>query len=58
MPQPMVRKVVLFDPLLWGQVEDFRFNERAASEADAVRQLLKLGLSAWKGQASLQSANA
>ena len=30
------------------EINDFRFEERCASQADAVRELIKRGLEAWR----------
>lgn len=40
------RKIITFDDDLLRRVEDFRFQERIRSEAEAVRKLIELGLSA------------
>lgn len=40
------RKIITFDDDLLRRVEDYRFQERIRSEAEAIRKLIELGLSA------------
>ena len=40
------RKMVSLPKEAWDAIEDFRFANRFKSEADAIRQLIQLGLAA------------
>lgn len=42
--QRTVRKVVSFTPAEWRAIEDFRFENRIKSEAEAIRALSQRGL--------------
>jgi hypothetical protein len=47
MPRPLtfpIKKLIGFNPDLWEQVRDYRFDARLNTESDAVRQLLEIGL--------------
>jgi hypothetical protein len=44
------RKMVSLPPSLAEQVEDYRFENRLKTEADAIRRLLQLGLEAARGK--------
>ena len=51
--KPMTaRKIVSLPEDLARQIEDFRFDNRISSEAEAIRRLIELGLSAAKGRKS------
>ena len=41
-----VRKSVSLPPELWRKIENFRFRRRFRSEAEAFRQVVRLGLGA------------
>lgn len=43
-PDTTVRKVVNLPRDLWSRIEDYRFDNRIKTEADAMRQLIELGL--------------
>ena len=50
MEQKPVRKVVALTPEQWERVEDYRFANRIASEAEAIRRLIEAGLEVgWVG---------
>lgn len=45
-PDPQVRKTVSLPASLWRQIEDYQFAKRVKRDAEAVRQLVLLGLKA------------
>ena len=47
-----IRKALSFTAEQWERVKSFRFDERIATEADAVRRLIELGLEAAKRSAA------
>jgi hypothetical protein len=40
----MIRKSVLFPEDLWGLIQDWRFDQRIGTEAEAVRTLVQMGM--------------
>lgn len=44
----VVRKTFSLSADLWRRIEDFQFNHRVKRDAEAIRQLLELGLEAAK----------
>jgi hypothetical protein len=46
---PFTRKSITLQDSLWAEVADYRFAERLASEAEAVRRLILLGLASLGG---------
>jgi Arc/MetJ-type ribon-helix-helix transcriptional regulator len=46
------RKIVSLPPDLEKAVDDFRFENRFATESEAIRRLIELGLEAVKGGAT------
>lgn len=47
-PVLTVKKLISFDPAMVEAIENFRFEKRIKSEAEAIRQLLDIGLAASK----------
>lgn len=45
-PEKIVRKSVSLPQELWQAIDDFRFRQRIRSEAEAFRQVVRLGLQA------------
>lgn len=39
-----VRKIVTFDRAMWSKVEDYRFENRIQTEAEAIRRLVEIAL--------------
>jgi len=56
-PDPPIRKTVSLPTSLWQQIEDFQFQHRVKRDAEAVRQLIELGLRAAKGEKSERRAS-
>lgn len=47
--EPISKRVIVPMPeTLIEEVNDYRFEERRGSQADAVRELIKLGLETWR----------
>jgi len=49
MPKPAVltvKKLISLDPAMVQEVENFRFGNRIKTEAEAIRQLIEIGLKA------------
>jgi hypothetical protein len=46
MPEKMVRKSVSLPEELWQAIDDFRFRRRVRSEAQAFREVVRLGIEA------------
>lgn len=44
--EPVVRKTISLPADLWRQVEDYQFERRVKRDAEAIRQLIALGLEA------------
>lgn len=44
------RKVFYVPREMSGEIDEFRFGKRIASEAEALRQLIEKGLEAWKAE--------
>ncbi len=40
------RKIITFDDHLLTRIDDYRFNARIKSEAEAIRRLIEIGLEA------------
>lgn len=45
---PIIRKSVSLPTSLWKRIEDFQFDHRVKRDAEAIRQLVELGLEAAK----------
>jgi hypothetical protein len=48
MPRPVaypIKKLIGFDPELWEQIREYRFNARLNTDSDAVRRLIEESLS-------------
>jgi hypothetical protein len=45
---PVIRKSVSLPTSLWKRIEDYQFEHRVKRDAEAVRQLIELGLAASK----------
>ncbi|MBB3808765.1 hypothetical protein [Pseudochelatococcus contaminans] len=45
-PETTVRKLVSLPKTMVQEIDDFRFQERIKTEAEAIRQLIALGLAA------------
>ena len=39
-----IRKMVTFDPDIWDQISNFRFQNRIGTETEAIRLLIESGL--------------
>jgi hypothetical protein len=39
-----IKKLIGFDPELWGKIQEYRFQARLNTESDAIRQLIEAGL--------------
>jgi hypothetical protein len=50
--QALKRVMVPMSDALIAEIGDFRFEERRDSQADAVRELVRLGLEVWRGKSS------
>ena len=46
--QPLKRVMVPMPDALIAEIGDFRFEERRDSQADAIRELIKIGLATWR----------
>ena len=44
--EPVTPKIVSLPASTWQKVADYRFNERIAAEAEAIRRLIEKGLRA------------
>jgi metal-responsive CopG/Arc/MetJ family transcriptional regulator len=42
--KPPARVIILMDPKLIAQIEDFRFEQRIPTRAEAIRKLIEIGL--------------
>ena len=45
---PIIRKSVSLPTSLWKRIEDFQFEHRVKRDAEAIRQLIELGLKSAK----------
>jgi hypothetical protein len=43
-PDPIIRKSVSLPTSLWRRIEDYQFAHRVKRDAEAIRQLIELGL--------------
>ena len=43
---PIIRKSVSLPTSLWRRIEDYQFSHRVKRDAEAIRQLIELGLKA------------
>jgi hypothetical protein len=47
---PIIRKSVSLSASLWRRIEDFQFENRVKRDAEAIRQLIELGLETAKAR--------
>ena len=48
---PIIRKTIALPARMWSEIADFRFSERIATEAEAMRRLLQMALKAERKKA-------
>lgn len=55
-PERTTRKSVTLSDSMWAEISEFRFVQRIATEAEAVRRLLQSALSSERKRAAMRAA--